>query len=859
MKLSLLSIILILDFSLGLSQTDSNPCKSNNEIDFKILTNFEGRVFCSNNTEAKLYVENPSQFTTIEWDTGDSGKEIRVSKSAGYTVTATDDNGCTYVDNVWISEQPLPDVTYSNTESFICNGQSITLAISSNDESTTIEWSNGIEGSDSIVVSKGGKYIANLTHSFDRCFEKIEFNISELNGDCCTIGPPIVIDVDSETETCPNTLALVNLIVSGGTAPYSLLSSGPIKKVNNQKNGHFEIHMSAYSNWELLVTDINGCTSTKSISVFENNDNLDSDADGICDSLDEFPNEPCLPYIDKDEDGVCKALDCDDNDYEVGLGLPCDDENPCTKNDVYINLDCDCKGDVVADCDIDVIGCPCDDGDVCTINDLLIKNSDSTVICEGTYIEGCTICRSGSACDDGNPCTINDVIFNCQCYGEDIQDDSKERPCDDGNECTIDDVYIDCKCVGTLIVNKEPCDDGDECTQGEIWHVNTADDKDCLCKVPDDKVPTVKIKTKGFNNPCEGVGGLLVAPKGAKSYSWRLDYKEVSSQQICEVFRSGTYTLLYETQNSGCYLYDSYKVVNSDIESIVIESTKKRVCAEPITLSIDESYPNVRWYSKTGTHLGDGNTLVISYPSTFKAVSIDNNGCKQFGTFVLNPAIDIDASLGFEPSKNFCKTGEFILDYKKTNANVDIIWTLNGNQLAKNNLNVLKGSKPGLYTVSIISNEIGEEGCLAYDEFKIPNFKDVKSIGEFLVLNGFKEYPVKFKSIPIKTKTKSYSIEGDCQYGTWTDKSGYEFINVQIDYGSTKETYDNLNKHVNEVICNNSNCFHLAGATLVSSFCNEDYFDFIDFMNFGEGLKYSIKMYIHYEEGSEDGIIYIWE
>jgi len=251
----------------------------------------------------------------------------------------------------------------------------------------------------------------------------------------------------------------------------------------------------------------------------------DTDGDGTCDADDCFPNDPTLAlpgdacndldpctindvldaacnctgtFSDADGDGVCTADDCDDNDFflTTQLGSTCNDNDPCTVNDVIV-AGCGCVG-TFADADGDGVcnandcrpnnaaisnpGDACNDNDPCTINDVI----DNTCLCVGTLQDAdgdgvCTLddcddndpnqtATIGSACNDGDPCTTNDIVLaGCGCQGT-FQDWDSDGvcdandcapfnasvsgagdPCNDGNVCTTNDVYdANCNCNGTF-------------------------------------------------------------------------------------------------------------------------------------------------------------------------------------------------------------------------------------------------------------------------------------------------------------------------------------------------------------------------------------------------------------------------
>ncbi|MBL0128564.1 MAG: T9SS type A sorting domain-containing protein [Flavobacteriales bacterium] len=181
-----------------------------------------------------------------------------------------------------------------------------------------------------------------------------------------------------------------------------------------------------------------------------------------CDDGDPCTIDSCNPLFgcvhdpapDSDGDGLCDAVDsCPGIPGQVGG--PCDDNNPCTNNDM-LNAQCACVGSALPDSDGDGIcdsmdNCPtapgqlgssCDDGTPCTINDVL----GFGCICSGTYQDtdgdgtcdatdgcpndpnkiapgncGCGNPEPGTSCNDNNPNTTNDLIgSNCVCAGTPI-------------------------------------------------------------------------------------------------------------------------------------------------------------------------------------------------------------------------------------------------------------------------------------------------------------------------------------------------------------------------------------------------------------------------------------------------------
>ena len=177
------------------------------------------------------------------------------------------------------------------------------------------------------------------------------------------------------------------------------------------------------------------------------------------------------------------------NQLDDIIGTSCDDGDPCTIEDVYVDF-CECAGTWIGE-DIDgdgicdgkdqcpefddaTIGDPCDDGDPCTLNDVI---SDDC-LCAGLYTDSDDdgLCNTedpcpfidqdliGMPCVDGDPCTKNEVYTaDCECVGEEIFTDSD----DDGvRNCEDSCPDFDDNLIGT------PCDDGFDFTCGDIYRYN---------------------------------------------------------------------------------------------------------------------------------------------------------------------------------------------------------------------------------------------------------------------------------------------------------------------------------------------------------------------------------------------------
>lgn len=261
-----------------------------------------------------------------------------------------------------------------------------------------------------------------------------------------------------------------------------------------------------------------------------------------------------LPLIPCTTTELCHVSRCFNMACRTEVAPPsttCEDNNPCTKNDV-----CDssghCKGssiDLKTDCPqaaCKVAGCNATTGCYLTnIPDTPTVTCDDGNACTGTTVSP-DVCRGGEckpgttaqiSCDDHNECTVDTcsagqdgkpvctytpvaggacsnadectVNSKCAVVGGEGKCVGEPRVCDDGNSCTDD------RCVtgqgverACVVSNKNPgttCDDGDPCTIGETCGYNTSGIFVCKGGAP---------KNCDDNNPCTvdscGAGGTCL-------------------------------------------------------------------------------------------------------------------------------------------------------------------------------------------------------------------------------------------------------------------------------------------------------------------------------------------------------------
>ncbi len=154
----------------------------------------------------------------------------------------------------------------------------------------------------------------------------------------------------------------------------------------------------------------------------------------------------------------CSDDDVFDVDCQGGVsGSPCNDFNPCTKDDFCEEFTC--VGVPVDQQD------PCDDSDACTVDDRCVEG-----LCSGLFVctedpgeathPSCEGELQGEPCDDEDICTVDDI-----CDGAGTCAGAPMFCPDDAGGCVVGSCDPETgSCVSTVAQDATACSDGDPCT-----------------------------------------------------------------------------------------------------------------------------------------------------------------------------------------------------------------------------------------------------------------------------------------------------------------------------------------------------------------------------------------------------------
>ncbi|NNF01637.1 MAG: T9SS type A sorting domain-containing protein, partial [Bacteroidia bacterium] len=255
----------------GVTCTDANGCSLSTAINILQptaiqLTETHTDVTCNGGSDGSgtVMASGGTPGYTYAWPTGGMASTESGLSAGTYTVTVTDDNGCTATIDVIIGEPPLlvTQISVVNSSCFGYDNGSFTVTTSGGTTPYSITWTG--------TVDAGGTFPATSVYTVTGLApQMISGFVTDIYG-CndsfsATITEPAVLtstNFVSNVSTTGGTDGAINLMVTGGTMPYSYLwSTGATAQAIDGLSAGF---------YSVTVTDTNGCIHlVDSIEVLE--------------------------------------------------------------------------------------------------------------------------------------------------------------------------------------------------------------------------------------------------------------------------------------------------------------------------------------------------------------------------------------------------------------------------------------------------------------------------------------------------------------------------------------------------------------------------------------------------------------
>ncbi len=248
--------------SYGVTVTDGNGCTKNATyqvtqppvivINLVNLTNES--CAGANNGSITISVSGGMNPILEAWSNGSTGTTISGLMPASYSVTVTDNNGCTKSSSYTINAGGTVNITLNQLQNATCPGGSdgsISVTATGGVSPYTYLWSNGATTS-SVVGLSAGTYMVTATDSH---------GCTKINSYMVSQPPAFVLQImqTSQNLCFGDSTADLTSTATGGTPPYTSLWSNGVSGLSNSN-----LHAGTYT---ITITDTNGCTSTKSATI----------------------------------------------------------------------------------------------------------------------------------------------------------------------------------------------------------------------------------------------------------------------------------------------------------------------------------------------------------------------------------------------------------------------------------------------------------------------------------------------------------------------------------------------------------------------------------------------------------------
>lgn len=210
----------------------------------------------------------------FDWSNGHTTEDVINLGVGAYSLTVTDENGCSTIASTSISEPSDIEISYVSTNVTCYQGSdgSIDVTTTGGTVPYNFDWSNGATTEDLNGIDVGG-YILSVT---DANFCTIDMPVS------LTILEPEQVAIDVLDIACPipgENNATVTVTPIGGTPDYTVSFDGG---VTFQTVGDFDLNLETGMSHEIIIHDLNGCSSIS--------ETVDLDPTV---SLDEVDFDPC--------------------------------------------------------------------------------------------------------------------------------------------------------------------------------------------------------------------------------------------------------------------------------------------------------------------------------------------------------------------------------------------------------------------------------------------------------------------------------------------------------------------------------------------------------------------------------------
>jgi gliding motility-associated-like protein len=215
------------------------------------------RCFGDANGDVTLMPTGGAGNYTYVWNPNVSNTNAATLLTAGtYDATVTDQNTCTKTISVTLTQPTTPltiNIQSNNISCFGANDGSITITASGGTSPYTYTWNPNVTATNSVSNLGPGNYAITIADA-NNCSVNPNVSLSEPS-------QPLNVVPSQTNLTCfESNDGTASVITNGGTAPYSFAWSPNV-------SSSFSATALAANNYDLTVTDNNGCTITNTFAI----------------------------------------------------------------------------------------------------------------------------------------------------------------------------------------------------------------------------------------------------------------------------------------------------------------------------------------------------------------------------------------------------------------------------------------------------------------------------------------------------------------------------------------------------------------------------------------------------------------
>jgi gliding motility-associated-like protein len=623
-----------------------------------------------------LNYSSADEIINAQWtgpDGFDSSDESPLINSPGtYTLTVTDEKGCTNTTTVEIEENLVePELILAPDGLLACNNEMVVISGQGADEIVAYEWSDNLGTESTAEVAEAGQYFVTITGT-NGCTSISEVSVGDDFAEPTPNAGPDAIITCVQSETA---LQGSGTSAGGNALAYEWsLNGNPIGNTET-------INVSATGMYTLTITDLeNGCTASDEVEV----------------SADEN-----LPIVIVED---FNTLNC------INSSILVSGENSSSGNNITYTW---------LDANQNVVG---------TSNQLEVEQAGDYTFVVTNNSNGCQTELPVQVADDfvaPSPTVSNLATLNCNVTSINLEVE---------NTNTLNNIsyqWYDSN-TNTLLGEGSNFEISDA---GNYNIIATNMDNGCTGEFPFPVVEDLDTPVADAGNPftitCNETEALLDASgsQGANLiYTWFDENQNLFSEEASlNTSEPGEYLLIVTNTESGCTDEASVNIdINADFPEILVNAPTVLNCTQPTT-GLDASNSldanNIQgsgnlsyaWYDENNNLISSNATIDVDRPGEYILVLLDtNSGCEVSTSIQVSDDFEEPIAEAGPDQIITCDISTVTLDASNSETGEDLFYRwFNANNVVVGDGQMIEVDNPGTYTL-VLSNIMN--GCSSTDE-----------------------------------------------------------------------------------------------------------------------------------------------